>query len=367
MGRWRGVLGAVTLLAALVLGFPSVAPGATTGQLYAFGINFFGQLGNATNAGTTNPNPTPTPVALPGATGPITQVAAGLSHTLTLTSTGQLYAFGNNFNGQLGNATNTGTGKANPTPTLVVLPARSGAIAHIAAGYAHSLVMTSAGQLYAFGDNGVGELGSPINSGTNVANPAPLSVGLPTGMIATAVAAGVSAIDTLVLLTNAPSSSSSTSPSSAASAPGVPALSGLRVSPRTVSLTGRLVDGRCVKPTGTNRKHTRCRRPIAAKISYTLNLAATVTFTFTRRDPGRKIKGRCVTPGKANQRHRPCTRATTIPGSIRRTSAPGSNSFTFDGHIAGRLLGPGNYLVIATPTASTNQGTPRTIVLRLVR
>ena len=100
----------------------------STGQLYAFGANDFGQLGSATNNGTGNPNPTPTLVSLPGATGPVTAIAAGADHSLAVTSTGQLYAFGNNSYGQLGNATNNGNAKPNPTPTLVSLPGATGPV-----------------------------------------------------------------------------------------------------------------------------------------------------------------------------------------------------------------------------------------------
>lgn len=99
------------------------APGGDLdGQLNAFGDNLYGQLGSTTNNGTENPNPTPTLVTLPGATGPVTEVAAGDGFSPAGTSTGQLYAFGYNGNGRLGSATNNGTGDPNPTPTLVTLP-----------------------------------------------------------------------------------------------------------------------------------------------------------------------------------------------------------------------------------------------------
>ncbi len=49
-------------------------------------------------------------------------MAAGNDHSLAVTSTGQLYAFGENNYGQLGSASDSGTTNANPTPTLVALP-----------------------------------------------------------------------------------------------------------------------------------------------------------------------------------------------------------------------------------------------------
>ena len=151
----------------------------STGQLYAFGENRSGQLGNATNNGTTNPNPTPTRVTLPGSSGQVVRIAAGGGHSLALTSTGQLYAFGDNQFGQLGEVTNNGTTDPNPTPTLVGLPGASGPVVQIAAGSRHSLALTSSGQAYAFGGNTDGELGNPTNSGTGSANPSATPVSLP--------------------------------------------------------------------------------------------------------------------------------------------------------------------------------------------
>lgn len=76
----------------------------------------------------------------------MTQIAAGADHSLVLTSSGQLYAFGYNDDGELGNATNNNTEAANPMPTLVTLPGQSGAATQIAAGAFHSLVLTSSGR-----------------------------------------------------------------------------------------------------------------------------------------------------------------------------------------------------------------------------
>jgi hypothetical protein len=76
-------------------------------------------------------------VTLSGATGPVTQVAAGAKHSLAVTSTGQLYAFGENEYGQLGIEVNF---EPNPTPALVTLP---GAAGPVGAGTDHSLVVVT--------------------------------------------------------------------------------------------------------------------------------------------------------------------------------------------------------------------------------
>ena len=61
-----------------------------------------------------------------------------------MTSTGQLYAFGENYYGQLGSTTNNRTGGPNPTPALVSLPTGS-TIDTVARGSAaeHTLVVTA--------------------------------------------------------------------------------------------------------------------------------------------------------------------------------------------------------------------------------
>jgi alpha-tubulin suppressor-like RCC1 family protein len=151
----------------------------SSGQVFAFGLNSHGELGNTNGNNTQNANPTPALVTLPGATGPPAQVAAGTGFSLVLTSTGQLYTFGENSNGQLGNSDHIGTSTANPSPSLIALPGATGAPVQIAAGTDHSLVVTSSGQVYAFGDDTFGECGPSANGSST--NPTPTLVPLPAG------------------------------------------------------------------------------------------------------------------------------------------------------------------------------------------
>jgi len=176
-----------------------------SGQLYAFGNNRYGQLGFAANSGpvpnpSENAHPTPTLVSLPGQDGPVVQVAAGNNHSLALTESGRLYAFGENRYGQLGNTTNNGpnNGEANPTPTLVTLPGAGGRVAQISAAEYDSLALTSTGQLFTFGWNYYGELGNPVNNETSNPNPTPKPVAMPGGAAVSTIVRGPDASATLV-------------------------------------------------------------------------------------------------------------------------------------------------------------------------
>ncbi len=136
--------------------------------------------------------------------------------------------------------------------------------------------------------------------------------------------------------------------------PAKPAIANLRVSPKSFSLAGRRVHGGCLKPTRQNNANKHCRRPTTLRISYTLNVAATVTLTLKRRVPGRKVNGRCVKPKKQNGQHRTCTRLVNVPGKLTLAGRAGANHSTFNGKIGGRQLGPGTYELIATPAGGSS-------------
>ena len=151
----------------------------STGQLFAFGTNDVGQLGIATNSVTTVADPSPSLVSLPGATGSVADIAAGANFSLVVTTTGQLYSFGINYDGELGISTNAGTQAANPAPARVSLPGEVGPVTQVSAGRYYGMALTATGQLYAFGDNYWGELGISANEGTTELNATPALVTLP--------------------------------------------------------------------------------------------------------------------------------------------------------------------------------------------
>lgn len=164
------------LMASAAMASAAWAAGTSPGQIYAFGSNFAGELGNTTNNGTSAANPTPSLVNVPGATGGGRLLAVGTDFSLAVTSTNQLFAWGDNFDGQLGNTNNVGTDTPNPTPLPVSLPEASGPPAVVAAGLNYTLALTTTGQLYSFGDNDFGENGFAADS---VPHPTPTLVTLP--------------------------------------------------------------------------------------------------------------------------------------------------------------------------------------------
>lgn len=152
-----------------------------------------------------------------------------------------------------------------------------------------------------------------------------------------------------------PATATSTAITVAPAPPPRPVASGLALSPRTFSLAGRKVKGRCVKLTGTNKRAKPCQRALELTIAYTLNTAATVTFTLELKASGRTVGGSCVKPTNKNKRHKRCTRLEGLPGAITQTGKAGTNTFTFTGNFAGHKLGPGTYVLTAAPAGGTSQ------------
>ncbi len=153
-----------------------IAQVTASGPVWAWGLNSTGQLGD----GTTISSDLPVKVKLPAGT-KVTAVSAGRRHSLALTSTGQVLAWGGNLHGELGDGTTT----SSDIPVPVKLPHGVKVIA-IAAGDTFNLALTSAGRVLAWGWNAFGQLGN----GTTATSDVPVRVMLPAGAKVTAVSAG---------------------------------------------------------------------------------------------------------------------------------------------------------------------------------
>ena len=118
----------------------------TNGSLWAWGENGWGQLGD----GTTTDRRTPRRV---GSATNWASVSAGSTHSLGVRRNGQLFAWGNNWTGQLG---------IGSQDFSRMRPARVGSASNwlaVSGGELHSLGVRTNGQLFAWGENQWGQVG----------------------------------------------------------------------------------------------------------------------------------------------------------------------------------------------------------------
>ena len=150
---------------------------ASDGTVWAWGNNVSGQLGD----GTTTQRTTPVQVRGPGGIGylaGVTAIAGGGYHTVALGSDSTVWAWGNNYSGQLGDGTNTNRS------TPVQVSGLTGVVTAIAAGYSHTVALKGDSKVWAWGRNYNGQLGD----GTPTDRSTPVQVSGLTGV--TDIAAG---------------------------------------------------------------------------------------------------------------------------------------------------------------------------------
>ena len=150
------------------------------GNAYAWGNNYYGQLGDGTKTDRTTPVKVWKPTNAP-ADFTYVQVSTGWDYSLALGSDGNAYAWGNNSTGQLGDGTTT----QRTTPIKVGKPTGLTYV-QVSAGDSHSLAVGSDGYVYAWGSNTYGKLGD----GTTTQRTTPIKVGKPTGLTYVQVSAG---------------------------------------------------------------------------------------------------------------------------------------------------------------------------------
>lgn len=145
----------------------------------------------------------PVSVKLPKGT-KVDSVAAGSIHSLALTTTGSMLAWGSNDVGQLG----WGKLARSSVPIKVKLPNHTNVVA-VAAGTSSGLALTSTGSVLAWGDNQTGTLDDGTATGPQNCSRGkrpipysrtPVKVKLPSGDTATAIGAGAEAEHTLTLV-----------------------------------------------------------------------------------------------------------------------------------------------------------------------
>lgn len=171
-------------VAAIATGSSHTLALCTDGTLAAWGGNSSGQLGNGSTSSSTNPVAVDQAGVLAGRR--VVAIAAGNLHTLALCADGMIAAWGNNFNGQLGDQTNADRSRPVEVTASGALAGRR--VVAIAAGAYHSMALCDDGTIATWGNNEFGKLGDGGTSNRNV----PVAVDL-TGVLAGKSVIGIAA------------------------------------------------------------------------------------------------------------------------------------------------------------------------------
>jgi alpha-tubulin suppressor-like RCC1 family protein len=128
---------------------------ASGGAAWCWGANFNGQLGDGTTIDA------PTPVAVSGLTSGVAAVAPGLYHSCAVTIAGAVRCWGNNANGQLGEGSALPAFRTTPVPVAGL----GSSVVAVTAGEMHTCASTSAGAVFCWGGNNLGQLGDGTTTG----------------------------------------------------------------------------------------------------------------------------------------------------------------------------------------------------------
>jgi alpha-tubulin suppressor-like RCC1 family protein len=124
------------------------------GEVYAWGSNYCGQIGNGCNIDQL------IPIKVKGFNNErVVMISCGRNHSMALTECGHVYSWGNNESGQLGIGN---TVDSNEPKFVAVIDENKCYIffEKISCGSDHSLLLSSDGNIYVFGNNYYGELGN---------------------------------------------------------------------------------------------------------------------------------------------------------------------------------------------------------------
>lgn len=139
------------------------------GKVLAWGYDGFGQLGDGSPA---TDSTIPVVVELPPETS-VASIAAGFYHSLAVTTTGSGLAWGFGDNGNLG----TGTPASAPKPQKIDLPP-SVRLSAVSGGHYHSMGLTTDGRVLTWGHGGQGQLGiSKDTPAADIARPVIANLG----------------------------------------------------------------------------------------------------------------------------------------------------------------------------------------------
>jgi len=148
------------------------------GNAYAWGHGGNGEMGDGSTNSYGAPNPVTMPIGIK-----FTALAAGNNHCLALGNDGNVYAWGYNNKGQIGD----GSFINRKTPFLVPLPSGITAKA-IAAGANYSMALRSDDSIEVWGNDGNGQLLNGLINSTGYSTP--FAISLPNGLKAKAISCG---------------------------------------------------------------------------------------------------------------------------------------------------------------------------------
>lgn len=141
------------------------------GKVWAWGLNSSGQLGITSTAGEINVAPKEVE-GLPAAVGGFSGIAAGGAFSYAVAKNGTLWAWGNNFNGQLGN--NTFVGSFKPVQVVKGINDPLTGVKKAVAGVQHGMALLDNGEVWAWGYNHFGQIGRASAPDFQVAVQVPL-------------------------------------------------------------------------------------------------------------------------------------------------------------------------------------------------
>ncbi|XP_072370328.1 RCC1 and BTB domain-containing protein 1 isoform X1 [Scyliorhinus torazame] len=134
---------------------PHILLATKDGETYSWGLNSYGQLGN----GTTGPGSLPFLVSSMFYDKKAVEVSCGSNHSMVLTTEGEVYSWGYNNCGQVG----SGSTASQVTPRRVTHCLQNKWVVGIACGQISSMAVLDNGEVYSWGYNGSGQLGTGIN------------------------------------------------------------------------------------------------------------------------------------------------------------------------------------------------------------
>ncbi|KAH9512730.1 RCC1 and BTB domain-containing protein 1 [Bulinus truncatus] len=151
---------------------------AKAGEVFSWGHNGYCQLGN----GSSSPGFVPGLVTTNLLNRKVIKIACGSHHTMALLEQGEVYAWGQNNCGQVG----TGSSTNQPSPRKITSVIGSRSAVAIACGQTSSMALLDNGEVYGWGYNGNGQLGI----GNNVNQPNPSRVATLQSVIITQIVCG---------------------------------------------------------------------------------------------------------------------------------------------------------------------------------